>query len=95
MKLDQYLAANGISDPAFAEIIGTSTEAVRRYRKGTRRPTDEIMPKIFAATAGRVDANAFFGLPSYGDCCTSGNDSATHGGNKPSGRRGGRGSRAA
>ena len=62
MKLPDYLAQHGLSEGAFAEAIGCSREAVRRYCKGERIPDRETMPKIADATQGSVTANDFFGI---------------------------------
>jgi transcriptional regulator with XRE-family HTH domain len=65
MKLETYLAGNGISIAAFAEVIRTSHEAVRRYALGERVPRPEIMARISKATNGAVTANDF--VPAIAD----------------------------
>lgn len=62
MKLADYLASNEITRPQFAELIGTSTEAVRRYCEETRIPERDIMLRIVEQTGGEVTANDFFGI---------------------------------
>lgn len=49
-KLDEHLTKGGISNDAFGEQIGTTGEAVRKYREGERMPRDLIRPKIIQAT---------------------------------------------
>lgn len=62
MKLSDYLAQKGLTEAEFADRIGSSREAVRRYCKGTRIPDREKMAKIALATACEVTANDFFGI---------------------------------
>lgn len=57
-----YLERNGLTDGAFAKLIGVSQPTVFRYRNG-RIPTPDVMQKIVEATAGSVTPNDFFGLP--------------------------------
>lgn len=45
---------------AMAELIGTSEPAVVKYARGERIPRPEIMHRIEAATAGRVQAADFY-----------------------------------
>ena len=63
MKLSQYLADTDQTEAAFAERIGRSREAVRRYCNGERIPDRETMPLIVQASDGRVQPNDFFDLP--------------------------------
>lgn len=63
MKLAAYLEQNGISDAAFARLIGVERQAVGRYRGGDRFPEKSVLHKIFEATGGRVTANDFADLP--------------------------------
>lgn len=60
MKLSDYLETNGISRSIFAQHVGVTTEAVRRYADCGRVPTPKVMSKILAATNGEVTANDFF-----------------------------------
>ena len=62
MKLKAYLSETGTSYSAFAEKIGTSAEAVRRYVTGTRMPTPDVMARIVAATEGTVEPNDFYDI---------------------------------
>lgn len=61
MKLDQYLADNGITEADFAALIGTSQPNVHRLRKG-QIPGKELMSVIFEKTDGAVRADDFFGI---------------------------------
>ena len=61
MKLADYMKARDISRAQFAEMIGVSPEAVRRYLSG-RVPTARVMEKIALATRCEVTANDFFGI---------------------------------
>jgi transcriptional regulator with XRE-family HTH domain len=60
VTLQAYLKATELSRSQFAERIGVTSEAVRRYLAGTRLPTREVMAEIIRATDGRVTANDFF-----------------------------------
>lgn len=60
MRLDQFIASTGQTDTAFAVQIGVTSEAVRRYRNGTRIPDRAVMERIFAATDGAVQPNDFY-----------------------------------
>lgn len=62
MKLADYLDQASISRRDFAETIGVSSEAVRRYVEGKRIPDKQIMAKIALATGCQVTANDFFGI---------------------------------
>ena len=60
MKLSVYLNERKISHGDMARLIGTSTEAVRRYANGLRLPRPEIMGRIIAATDGAVEHADFY-----------------------------------
>lgn len=62
MTLADWLTAKQITVPQFAERIGRSSEAVRRYVNGDRIPDRETMPLIARETDGEVTANDFFGI---------------------------------
>lgn len=62
MKLADWLSANSLNEGDFAERIGRSREAVRRYVNGERIPDRETMPLIAQHTAGAVTPNDFFGV---------------------------------
>lgn len=62
MKLAAYLRHNDISDEQFAEKIGASEGAVRKWKSGERTPRPDAMLSILAATSGKVTPNDF--LPS-------------------------------
>lgn len=64
MTLKDWLVAHNVDSAAFAEKIGRSTEAVRRYANGARIPDRETMPLIVAETNGVVTPNDFFGIQS-------------------------------
>lgn len=60
MKLDQYLAINGLTDDAFAQTLGVAHRlTVNRYRRGLRVPRPSIMRRIAEVTGGQVTANDF------------------------------------
>jgi transcriptional regulator with XRE-family HTH domain len=54
MTLDQWMKEQGITAEKLSAEIGTSSEAVRRYRSGSRMPGPEIAERIVAATNGAV-----------------------------------------
>lgn len=60
MRLKQYLDANGISQAAFARMIGTSQVTVSRYIKGQRFPHPTTIAKIFKATKGKVSVRDWY-----------------------------------
>lgn len=62
MTLKDWLLQQGVEPSAFAERIGRTTEAVRRYVNGARIPDRATMPLIVSETQGRVTANDFFGI---------------------------------
>ena len=62
MKLADWLKANSLSEAQFAERIGRSKEAVRRYATGARIPDKETMPLIAQQTQGLVQPNDFYGI---------------------------------
>ena len=59
MKLSEYLDESGETISQFADRLGISHEAVRRYLKGDRRPEWPILAKIAEATEGGVTADDF------------------------------------
>lgn len=64
MKLSDYLKVNGMTDAAFAEIIGVDRSSVTRMRARGQIPSAPVMQEIAAKTNGEVTANDFFGIPS-------------------------------
>ena len=59
MTLTEYLAQQDLDAGRFAEKIGVSGEAVRRYALGRRTPRPAIMRRIVEATGGAVQPNDF------------------------------------
>lgn len=59
MTLGDYLKRHKVPVADFAREIGVDPDSVYRYRDGTRRPSWRVMPKIIAATGGRVTADSF------------------------------------
>lgn len=62
MTLKDWLDRENVSPPQFAERIGRTSEAVRRYISGDRIPDRDTMPLIVRHTAGKVTPNDFFGI---------------------------------
>lgn len=62
MTLKDWMLRQNVEPSAFAERIGRTTEAVRRYVNGARIPDRATMPLIVSETAGNVTANDFFGI---------------------------------
>lgn len=62
MTLKEYLTRQQITEGAFAERIGCSREAVRRYCAGERIPEAKTMRAIALQTGCNVTANDFFGI---------------------------------
>lgn len=73
MKLREWLDAEGVSNAAFAERIGRTAEAVRRYAADERIPDKETMPRIVAETTGAVTPNDFFDIaaPAQADAASA------------------------
>ncbi len=63
MKLADWLKTNHITKKELAHQIGTHPLSVRRYLKGERKPTDEVMLKIIEVTNGSVMPNDFYSVP--------------------------------
>ena len=63
MKLREFMTKYNASLNDIALMIGTSSEAVRRYANGERMPQPHIMQAIIDATNGKVTANDWFTLP--------------------------------
>lgn len=63
MKLNEYLKNNCLTNGMFAETLGISAEAVRRYRRGIRIPSADMMLRIVEVTGGEVTPNDFYSLP--------------------------------
>ncbi len=61
MKLGPYLSESGLSKKVFADSIGVSEEAVRRYVTGERKPDWPVLARIVKATGGKVSADDFMG----------------------------------
>ena len=57
MKLADYLMRNRLTPNQFAAMISVCAETVRRYAKGDRFPSRNIIDRIEAATKGAVKAN--------------------------------------
>ncbi len=60
MTLETYLEQSKLTRGQFAEVLGITSEAVRRYLAGTRIPSRSIMAEITRVTNGKVTANDFF-----------------------------------
>lgn len=59
MTLTEYLAQQELDAARFAEKIGVSGEAVRRYARGERFPRKAIMRRIVEVTGGAVGPQDF------------------------------------
>lgn len=60
MKLAIYLKQANLTPAAFAEQIDTAEMTVYRYLNASRRPAQDILARIAAATGGQVTANDFY-----------------------------------
>jgi hypothetical protein len=56
-KLGIWLVRNSISQPSFAEMIGVSQACISRVITGERRPSEDTIRRIFAATKGEITPN--------------------------------------
>jgi transcriptional regulator with XRE-family HTH domain len=68
MKLGEYLKGTGTTQEAFAALLGEKQWVVSRWVTGKRMPGKEKIRRIFGATQGEVDANAFYDLPAPKKC---------------------------
>ena len=59
MTLTEYLEQQELDAARFAERIGVSGEAVRRYARGERFPRKAIMRRIVEATGAPVGPQDF------------------------------------
>ncbi len=62
--LDAWLTRNALTPAEFGKRIGRTQAAVSRYITGARTPDREAMSAIYAVTAGAVQPNDFYRLPS-------------------------------
>lgn len=62
MKLQDWMAEEGITIQQFALRIGRTAETVRRYVAGDRIPDKGTMPIIVEQTGGTVTPNDFFDI---------------------------------
>lgn len=60
MRLEAYLASNGISLSAFARQVGAkNARTIQRYTKHGRVPAGAMMARIMTATEGQVQPSDF------------------------------------
>lgn len=59
MRLKTYLRLNGLTQKQFAENVGSTYWAVRKWCYGERMPRPAQLRKINSATNGQVTANDF------------------------------------
>lgn len=59
MKLTHYLKERGITDRAFADLIGKERSLVTRYRHGSIIPPIEVIADIREQTGGLVSFEDF------------------------------------
>lgn len=59
MLLQDYLQEQRVSIQEFADGVGVTHEAARRYLNGQRRPSREVLGRIITLTGGRVTADSF------------------------------------
>ena len=60
MTLDNYLSETKITNFDFAKRVKVSAQSISNYRRGLRKPEQEVMKRIYKVTGGLVDANSFF-----------------------------------
>ena len=54
MKLQEYLLKNALTDEQFANKIGLSKHAIRKYKSGARFPLKWVVLAIEKKTKGEV-----------------------------------------
>lgn len=72
MTLQEYLDAKDLTPIQFAAQVGVTDESIRRYVRGVRLPSPEMMRRIARKTRGEVMPNDFLwphGLPSSIKTC--------------------------
>ena len=62
-KLKDYLVRNNLSQADFADRLGVRQASVSRWASGQRTPDWAMIPGIYEATDGELDANSFVELP--------------------------------
>lgn len=60
MKLSAYLEAQGLTDEAFASMVGVNRTTISRLRRTGQRPAFDTLNAIAAATGGKVTADDFW-----------------------------------
>lgn len=60
MTLDQYLKSNGLTQSAFAALIGVDQTTIHRMLASGQIPSKPTMIKIVEKTNGAVTPNDFF-----------------------------------
>jgi predicted transcriptional regulator len=60
MRLAKYLTEKSLTAAEFAKKVSVSDESIRRYLRGDRRPSAEVMKRIARRTKGEVTANDFY-----------------------------------
>jgi transcriptional regulator with XRE-family HTH domain len=60
MKLEQYMAAQGLSDAEMAKLIEKERSLVNRYRRGKIIPSPAAIKKIQEVTGHAVVFNDWF-----------------------------------
>ncbi|MGE0575415.1 MAG: helix-turn-helix domain-containing protein [Reyranella sp.] len=63
MKLDTYLAEEGLTETRFAALVGISQPHVNRLRAGKAWPARDLVERIRAVTGGKVTADDFLTSP--------------------------------
>lgn len=59
MKLREWIENNS-TPKNVAKHVGVDAVTVRRYMRGDRIPTKDVMVKIFNLTSGQVEPNDFY-----------------------------------
>ncbi len=60
MKLGTYLSTNSIAHSHFGKRVGVSHVHIGRLVRGERKPSIDLVERIFRETDGAVTANDFF-----------------------------------
>jgi len=55
VKIYDYMQEHRLTDEAFADKIGASKHAVRKYKSGTRRARPDLLLKIKQVTKGKIE----------------------------------------
>lgn len=63
MRIDQYIASNGLTLEKFGDLVGVNHTTVSRWVRGVSFPSSRVMRVIAEKTGGAVQPNDFYDAP--------------------------------